>query len=152
MSPKWSPTPRPLSSVQEALNSSEWAVSVNCWYKGALEAPGSGPPSFDRESYKNIPWRRGWAPRVRTNPGSDTWQLFWGHEEDCAWLCEELPFVPALQQTCQPPMGRLQSIPPGEPGNVLGVDMLGSFSRSWKGNRFVLIRVDYSSQFCGKGR
>lgn len=44
-------------------------------------------------------------------------------------------------------MGRLEPIPPGELGSMLGLDMLEPIPRSHRSATYVILTVDYGSQY-----
>lgn len=73
-----------------------------------------------------------WWPTVR----KDTWS----HVRECQ-IC----------QTCKPsnkkPAGFLQSTTVKEPGEMLGLDLMGPFPRSKKGNSYLLVIVDYYTKW-----
>lgn len=47
------------------------------------------------------------------------------------------------------PAGRLQPLhPPASPFEKVGIDLLGPFSRSSQGNRWIIVCVDYLSRYC----
>ncbi|MGH0141537.1 UNVERIFIED_CONTAM: hypothetical protein FKN15_013229 [Acipenser sinensis] len=73
-----------------------------------------------------------WWPSIR----KDTWK----HLKECE-ICQK--FKPGNQK----PAGFLQSTTVSEVGEMLGVDLMGPFPRSKKGNTFLLVIVDYYSKW-----
>jgi len=52
-----------------------------------------------------------------------------------------------LKKPKQAPAGMLQPIPPGNAFDKLGVDVLGPFPKSHKGNKYVIVATDYATRW-----
>ncbi|RWS18083.1 integrase core domain protein-like protein, partial [Leptotrombidium deliense] len=48
---------------------------------------------------------------------------------------------------CRKPIGNLQSIRPGNIYEMVGIDVLGRFPKSHKGNRYIIVCTDYASRY-----
>lgn len=73
-----------------------------------------------------------WWPDVR----KDVWQ----HVKECV-VCQQ--YKPSNTK----PLGFLQSTEVNEPGHMLGIDLMGPFPKSKKGNIYLLVVVDYFTKW-----
>lgn len=73
-----------------------------------------------------------WWPEIRKN--------VWQHVKECV-VCQQ--YKPSNIK----PLGFLQSTEVKEPGYMLGVDLMGPFPKSKKGNIFLLVVVDYFTKW-----